>query len=175
MHTRVLSIPFVAEGGGFADEGVNGWLESVDVVGVQSYFFEYDGQPWLTMIVNHRSIPDRSPAGVRNETGIRLPDRRKASPADDLSDEERVVYERLRKWRNEAAVRDKVTSFVILNNAQLAALARSGARTMAALGEVPGMGDKRLARYGAEILAALGVPAEAEPAEQTGSMVWEGP
>lgn len=38
MHTRVFNIPFQADGNGFADEAINAWLESVEVVGVQSYF-----------------------------------------------------------------------------------------------------------------------------------------
>ncbi len=61
MQTRVVTLGFDTEAGGFVNADAEQWLAGVDVLGVQSYFFEVDGRPWLTLIVNHRGVPDDDP------------------------------------------------------------------------------------------------------------------
>jgi len=65
------------------------------------------------------------------------------------------LREHLRQWRRSAADKQKVPAFVILHDVSLDALCRIRPSTLAQLRSVPGFGEVKTARYGAEILAAI--------------------
>jgi ATP-dependent DNA helicase RecQ len=71
------------------------------------------------------------------------------------AESEEATFEKLRQWRHLEAVSQKVPAFIILNDSVLRTIARTQPRTMEQLGMVPGIGQKRLERYGAEILEVL--------------------
>ena len=81
--------------------------------------------------------------------------RAKARPASDGPPADPRLLEALREWRLERSRRDRVPAFVILHDATLALLAGARPKSLAALGEVPGIGERKLARYGADLLALL--------------------
>lgn len=66
------------------------------------------------------------------------------------------VYSRLRTARKALADRDGQPPFVIFTNAQLADIVRRECRTLEDLKGIEGLGDARIAKYGAEVLAAMG-------------------
>jgi ATP-dependent DNA helicase RecQ len=70
----------------------------------------------------------------------------------------------LKQWRLERARADRVPAFVILHDATLEHLSVTRPRTMPELRRIPGIGDVKLERYGAEILDALRKEALAQPA-----------
>jgi ATP-dependent DNA helicase RecQ len=76
-------------------------------------------------------------------------------PADALDDIERARFERLREVRRELAREHEVPAYVILDDAGLAAMAREVPRDAEALLAIPGIGQVKLERYGAALLAAL--------------------
>ena len=59
---------------------------------------------------------------------------------------------RLKEWRREEARRQAVPAYVILHDATLAEIAQRSPRDVGALGEIPGMGQKRLERYGQALI-----------------------
>jgi ATP-dependent DNA helicase RecQ len=58
----------------------------------------------------------------------------------------------LKSWRSEEARRQAVPAYVILHDATLAEIARRRPRDAAALGEISGIGQKRLERYGKALI-----------------------
>jgi ATP-dependent DNA helicase RecQ len=62
---------------------------------------------------------------------------------------------RLKEWRREEARRQAVPAYVILHDATLAEIARRAPRDIAALGEISGIGQKRLERYGASLIGIV--------------------
>ncbi len=64
-------------------------------------------------------------------------------------------YARLRAWRLAEARRQAVPAYVILHDATLAEIARREPRDLDALGEIPGIGARKLERYGAALLDVL--------------------
>jgi ATP-dependent DNA helicase RecQ len=66
-----------------------------------------------------------------------------------------ALFEVLRQERARIAKEQKVPAYVIFHDATLAAIAEAKPASLAALGEVPGIGRSKLERYGATILAAL--------------------
>jgi ATP-dependent DNA helicase RecQ len=65
-------------------------------------------------------------------------------------------FARLKAWRLAEARRQAVPAYVILHDATLAEIARREPRDLDALGEIPGIGARKLERYGAALLEVVG-------------------
>lgn len=75
-----------------------------------------------------------------------------------------ALYAELRSWRKAAAEHDGVPVYAVFTNEQLAEIVRRRVDTLAALGEIEGIGPARLERYGADVLARVQAAAPAAPA-----------
>jgi ATP-dependent DNA helicase RecQ len=74
------------------------------------------------------------------------------------------LFERLRSWRGEKAREQKVPAYVVLHNSHLEEISASKPRTIQELGSIKGVGLRRAARYGEELLALVnGEEFEAAP------------
>ena len=76
------------------------------------------------------------------------------SPAGDAAGEA-GRYARLKAWRLAEARRQALPAYVILHDATLAEIARRQPRDLAALEEIPGIGARKLERYGPALLELL--------------------
>jgi ATP-dependent DNA helicase RecQ len=65
------------------------------------------------------------------------------------------VFQRLRAWRGEVAREQGVPAYVVFHDATLRQIAVLRPATLAELGAVSGVGENKLARYGAAVLAAI--------------------
>ncbi|GIH15627.1 DNA helicase RecQ [Rugosimonospora africana] len=77
-----------------------------------------------------------------------------AAPAD-LDPQAQPVFERLRAWRAAAAREQGVPAYVIFHDATLRQIATEAPTSLTQLGGVSGVGQAKLARYGAQILEVL--------------------
>ena len=66
-----------------------------------------------------------------------------------------AIYERLTKWRRERSLRDSVPAYVVFSNKTLREIASVCPEDLRTLAEVWGVGQSRVARYGAEVLAVV--------------------
>ena len=74
------------------------------------------------------------------------------------------LFERLRAWRGEKAREQKVPAYVVLHNSHLEEISAAKPRTIQELGSIKGVGLRRAARYGEELLALVnGGAREAAP------------
>jgi ATP-dependent DNA helicase RecQ len=74
----------------------------------------------------------------------------------DLDAEGQRRYAALRAWRSEVAKEHNRPAFVVFHDTTLAEMARRAPSDLAALGEIGGVGAKKLEAYGHEILRVLG-------------------
>ena len=72
-----------------------------------------------------------------------------------LTPEQFEIFARLRTLRKTLCEREGVPVFAVFTNEQLAEIAQRNPATLADLKEVPGLGDQRAAKYGAEVLAVV--------------------
>jgi len=72
-----------------------------------------------------------------------------------LNPEDFALYARLRDWRKQTGDTEAVPVYTILTNEQMAEIARRRCTTLAALGEISGIGAGRLEKYGQLILEFL--------------------
>jgi ATP-dependent DNA helicase RecQ len=68
---------------------------------------------------------------------------------------DQALFERLRSWRGEQARRQRVPAYVVLHNSHLEEIAARKPRTLHELGSIKGVGLRRAARYGEELLAMV--------------------
>jgi ATP-dependent DNA helicase RecQ len=64
-------------------------------------------------------------------------------------------YDALKAWRAQVARAHNVPAYVVFHDATLAEMARAQPGTLAALGQISGVGEKKLEAYGSEILRIL--------------------
>ena len=65
------------------------------------------------------------------------------------------LFEALRSWRTEAATAASVPAYVVLGDATLQAIAETRPRTLTELAALPGIGARKLAAYGEDVLATV--------------------
>ncbi|MDR5814696.1 DNA helicase RecQ [Caballeronia sp. LZ033] len=80
----------------------------------------------------------------------------RADPTAGMSPREKTRWERLRAWRAETAKSDGVPAYVIFHDATLAEIARSDPDTIDDLRHIPGIGVRKLERFGDELLNVVG-------------------
>ena len=76
----------------------------------------------------------------------------------DLSGRQLDRFEALRAWRAQVAREHNLPAYVVFHDATLAEMARREPASLAALGEIAGVGAKKLEAYGPAILDVLAAP-----------------
>lgn len=115
---------------------------------------------------------DESPAAgpdhpAPTTTEPRNPPRGPAAPlgalrADFTPDQQRL-HDNLRTFRRNRAYAEGVPPYLVLTNRQLVELVLRRPRSRQALGDVPGLGDKKIARFGGDLLHLLWPDGDAGP------------
>jgi DNA helicase-2/ATP-dependent DNA helicase PcrA len=97
--------------------------------------------------------PSRFLDGLRPASAaIERPKSAKAGKAQ-LPDD--PTFTRLREWRLKRAQEDEVAAFIVFDNKTLVAISERAPRNEVELGEVPGVGPKKLELYADEVLAVV--------------------
>ncbi|WP_370451308.1 DNA helicase RecQ [Comamonas sp. BIGb0124] len=100
-------------------------------------------------------VSEKAPAGGRTRRstgGTGSGTARKADHEAGLDADGLRRYQALKAWRAEVAREHNLPAYVIFQNATLAAVAQDDPRDLDALASIPGMGEKKLAAYGDEVL-----------------------
>jgi superfamily II DNA helicase RecQ len=101
--------------------------------------------------------------GRPRPSGDRKPvDYRETLPQADFE-----LYRRLRDWRQTTSKAEGLAPYLPLNNEQLAEIARRRPATLAALGEIDGIGPSKLSKYGVGLLAVVAAGPTEEPSNAT--------
>jgi ATP-dependent DNA helicase RecQ len=161
LDLRLVTVSYDPESGAFPESPLADLPG--EIVSVVEHFFFHDGLPRLLLVVQHHPKEERAAA---RGTGRRAP---RADPRLGLTGDEAAFYDRLRTWRRGRAEADGVPPYVILNNRELAELARRRPTSLTALRDLEGIGQNKAQRYGPDLLQLLAAaPAEqAPPAEGT--------
>ncbi len=123
MRVSTLSLRFDPEAGGFDNTALEAFQQTRDVLSVVEHFFVHDGQPWLLLVLTWKPHRHLEPKPRRSKGEQRQ------RPADKLADADKPLHEALRAWRNRQAKADGRPPYIILNAAELAAVAEARPRT----------------------------------------------
>jgi ATP-dependent DNA helicase RecQ len=94
---------------------------------------------------------------MRAEAKRRRREERRAAQAA-FSGEDAALFDKLRAWRRTAAARAGIPPYVVFHDTTLAELVRAKPQSLAAMSAIPGIGESKLAKYGAEILDIVSIP-----------------
>jgi ATP-dependent DNA helicase RecQ len=90
---------------------------------------------------------------------LTAPARHELAQADDARSQrdgmDRALFERLKRWRGEQARQQRVPAYVVLHNSHLEEIAARKPQSIHDLGSIKGVGLRRAARYGEELLALV--------------------
>ena len=81
----------------------------------------------------------------------------KATPMseDELSEEETIIYNKLKDWRSEKAKEIQLPAYIIFHNAHLISIAKHKPNNLEDLEQINGLGKSKTEKYGAEIIDVL--------------------
>lgn len=79
----------------------------------------------------------------------------RSTAGTELQEADRQLFEALRSWRSETAKERAVPAYVIFTDATLRGIASSRPATVAELGSVSGVGEKKLETYGDAVLTIV--------------------
>jgi len=96
-----------------------------------------------------------SDSPLDNEHLSKAEDKQPSFDPSSLTAEERNRYEALRVWRADEAAKDNYPNYIVASNAQLGAIAKLDPTSTDELYSLKSFGDKKVAKYGAEIISVL--------------------
>jgi ATP-dependent DNA helicase RecQ len=71
---------------------------------------------------------------------------------------DQALFSRLREWRKNIATERGVPAYVIFHDSTLQAIAHEKPMSMSGLSRIAGLGERKLAQYGEQILAVIRAP-----------------
>jgi ATP-dependent DNA helicase RecQ len=101
----------------------------------------------------------RTPRGAKGVLAVPKPRGSRAreapDPAEDLPEESRELFDRLRVLRREIAREEEVPAYIVFDDKTLRRIAVHRPRTLAAFGDLHGIGPVKTERFGPRFIAAL--------------------
>ncbi len=153
MKLRVFTLRLDPTTGVFDDADMTQFLADKEALTVHEHFLTHDGVPTWALLVSYREAAHGPLKG-----GDRRP---RTDWRGELEPSDQPVFDALRRWRNDKAVRDGRPAYVLLTNRQLYEVVRRRPDSLAALGEIEGVGPARVEGFGEELLEVLRVAHEA--------------
>ena len=148
MKVRVFTVRLDPATGAFDDAELVAFLADKEALAVHEHLLVHDGVPTWGVLVSYRQTTQGSATGERGT-------RHRRDWRADLDEADQPVFDALRRWRNERAVREGRPAYVLLTNRQLFEITRRRPADLAQLGEVHGVGAARVQAFGAELLEVL--------------------
>ena len=140
INVRIITVPFSPVKEVFQDEVLSAFLVNKQVRSLKPHFFQYDGNPYWTVLVEYEPI--LATAETRPVT-------------EELNDEQQVLFRRLRTWRKERADQNGTPVFILATNAQLVKIAIHQPASLEALRQIQGFGKKKVDQYGQELIELI--------------------
>jgi len=153
MKAKVFTLRFDRASGIIDDAAFVKFFENRQLLSMSDHIVEFDREPILLLCVTYRDD-----AAFESNTSIfnmRREAPRNEDPRKTLDDNDCAFYDSLRLWRNKRAEASGAPGYIVFTNRQLGEIARRRPRNLAALSEIPGVGEARLAQHGADVLALI--------------------
>lgn len=131
------------------EQEVNHFLVTHPVVGVQRRFMERGEEAFVVFLIEYAVGSSAVVTGKDGQAPEQV-DWRK-----ELNDDQFRVFSLLRDLRWKLADKEGVKVFNVFTNAQLVEMVRRRVATLAALKQIPQVGDGRIEKYGAPMMAVL--------------------
>jgi superfamily II DNA helicase RecQ len=142
MNIKVFNIRLSKEFCQLDQDRMNHFLETVEVKLTSTSFVTTNTSDYWSAVVFY------SP---KNETKKKVD----KLTTEELSSKEQIIFNALRRWRNDLALKLDWNPYRICHNAHLIAIAKANPNSKVDLEEVTGFGSARIMKYGDDIIAVL--------------------
>ncbi len=171
-HPPLLALRYSPELGAIDDAPLVALGRDHEILGIREHFFVAQDLPHLLCIVTCRRR--QRPAAASERPKVLEPERsaeiqtppatKRASsgPPSDFDDDQRRLYEAIRRWRAARAEAAGVPRYVVLTNREVELIVRQRPSSLAALRRLPGIGEAKINRHGESLLELL-TPAGSTP------------
>jgi len=136
---KIITIPFDRQQKGFDDELLNRFVLNKRLSTYRSEFFRDGEDSYWSIFIEYETVLEKTTA---KETLL-------------LSEPQKLLMERLRAWRKEAAELTGVPVFIVATNRELFDVIRQAPVSLEALKQIKGFGKGKIEKYGKEIIALV--------------------
>lgn len=143
MKVKVLKIRISDQYQNMDEAVVNDYFERYDIITINTKFIEDDINFWSILL----HYNDKSHIQKSNKISIKS--------EDQLSEEEMIIYNKLKSWRSEKSLELKLPSYVIFHNTHLMSIAKFKPSNVEELEHISGLGKTKIEKFGTEILEVL--------------------
>ena len=141
MMIKVFTMRFSDVIEGFDDEDLRVFMADKDIISFRERFFLKDNIPyWAVMLTYKTALKPR--AGI--EKSFHSGEEKRDEYISMLSDENIPIFNLLRDWRNERALKEGIPPYVIVTNKQLAAIVSKSPENLNQLSAVAGVGKAKI-------------------------------
>lgn len=150
METRVITLRYNEELGGFPEDQVQAAIGGRRVVHISSHYFVHENSPRMSIVL---LLDDLAKTGI--DPASESQTKGWGDPTVELDETEKNVFEVLRSWRLEVAQKLQVPSYVVAHNKQLVRIAKAKPRTMDELRKNANVSEKFCNSYGDQVLKVV--------------------
>lgn len=143
MKVKVLKIRISDQFQNMDEAILNDYLERYDIVDLNTQLVQGDINFWSVFI----NYEEKQIKPTSSKTNV--------NPDEQLSDEETIIYDKLKNWRAEKARESQLPPYIIFHNAHLVAIAKHKPSNFEDLENIKGLGKAKIEKYGVEIIEVL--------------------
>ncbi len=143
MKVKVLKIRVSDQFQNMDEAILNDYLERFDIIDLHTQMVLGDINYW-SVLINYEEKQLKPNSNKNNST-----------PQEALSEEELIIYNKLKEWRTEKARDSQLPPYVIFHNAHLVSIAKHKPNTFEDFDNIEGLGKAKVEKYGNEVLAVL--------------------
>jgi superfamily II DNA helicase RecQ len=136
---KIITIPFDRQKKGFDEEILTRFVINKHVTFHRSEFFQDGEDTFWTVFLEYDPLLEKT--GDKETIALNEP--------------QKLLWERLRAWRKEAAEKNGVPVFIIATNRELADVTKQAPVTLEALKQIKGFGKGKIEKYGRDIIAMI--------------------
>ena len=133
MKFKIITIPFNQDKETFLEEEINNFCLNKKIKNYRVEFFNSSDKSYWTVFFEYETIIDES------------------KPSVQFSEAEKLLFDKLKEWRKEAAEKKGFPVYIVCNNTELADLVKNAPKTLEELKNIQGFGKKKIEKYGKEI------------------------
>ncbi len=137
MAIKIITLPFNEEKEMFLEEAIDNFCLNKKIIKLKEEFFVQSGKAYWTIFVEYETILPK----IKEET--------------NLSEAEKILFEKLRVWRREKAEENGIPVYLISTNEQLKEIIRKRPKTFEEIKRINGFGKKKIEKYGKELIEII--------------------
>jgi len=135
---KIITVPFNHEKECFLEDDINRFCLNKRILSYKPEFFKNGERAYWTVFIEYEQVL----AGVNQSN-------------ENLTDEQRLFYKRLKQWRRQKAEETGVPVYIICKNKQLEDIVKKSPKTIESLKMINGFGKKKIESYGKQLITLV--------------------